>query len=64
VASCTDALYNRTWFHFHNSFSFAITEVGSGNMYTNSSDVNAMRNFSINGSDPELNNGCSHFGQM
>ena len=57
VASCTDALYNRTWFQFHNKFFFAISEVGSGNMYTNSSDVNAMRNFSINGSDPELNNG-------
>jgi hypothetical protein len=26
-------------------------------MYTNSSDVNAMRNFSITGADPELNNG-------
>jgi hypothetical protein len=32
-------------------------QVGSGNMYTNSSDVNAMRNFSITGADPELNNG-------
>ena len=57
VATCTNALYNRTWFQFHNKFFFAIAEVGSGNMYTNSSDVNAMRNFSITGSDPELNNG-------
>ena len=57
VASATNAMYNRTWFQFHNKFFFAITEVGSGNMYTNSGDVNAMRNFSITGSDPELNNG-------
>lgn len=57
VASATVAMYNRTWFQFHNKFFFAIAEVGSGNMYTNSSDVNAMRNFSITGSDPELNSG-------
>lgn len=57
VASATNAMYNRTWFQFHNKFFFAITEVGSGNMYTNSGDVNAMRNFSITGSDPELNSG-------
>lgn len=57
VATATVAMYNRTWFQFHNKFFFAIAEVGSGNMYTNSSDVNAMRNFSITGSDPELNSG-------
>lgn len=57
VATATNAMYNRTWFNFHNKFFFAITEVGSGNMYTNSPDVNSMRNFSISGSDPELNNG-------
>lgn len=57
VMSATDALYYRTWFQFNNKFFYAISEVGSGNMYTNSSDVNAMRNFSITGSDPELNNG-------
>ncbi|MHA3789414.1 RagB/SusD family nutrient uptake outer membrane protein [Flavobacterium hauense] len=54
VASATNGMYARTWFQFHNKFFYAIAEVGSGNMYTNSSDVNAMRNFSINGSDPEL----------
>lgn len=54
VESATNALYNRTWFQFNNKFFYAIAEVGSGNMYTNSSDVNAMRNFSITGSDPEL----------
>ncbi|NHN27783.1 RagB/SusD family nutrient uptake outer membrane protein [Flavobacterium jejuense] len=57
VATATNAMYNRTWFNFNNKFFYAIAEVGSGNMYTNSSDVNAMRNFSILGSDPELYNG-------
>lgn len=57
VATATNAMYNRTWFQFHNKFFFAIAEVGSGNMFTYSSDVNSMRNFSITGSDPELNNG-------
>lgn len=59
VASATNGMYSRTWFQFHNKFFFAVAEVGSGNMYTNSSDVNAMRNFSLNGSDPELTNGWS-----
>lgn len=57
VASATNGMYSRTWFQFNNKFFYAISEVGSGNMYTNSGDVNAMRNFSITGSDPELNNG-------
>ncbi len=57
VRSATNGMYSRTWFQFHNKFFFAIAEVGSGNMYTNSGDVNAMRNFSITGSDPELNSG-------
>ena len=57
VSTATNAMYFRTWFQFNNKFFFAISEVGSGNMYTNSSDVNAMRNFSITGADPELNNG-------
>jgi hypothetical protein len=57
VASATNGMYCRTWFQFHNKFFYAVSEVGSGNMYTNSSDVNAMRTFSINGSDPELVNG-------
>lgn len=59
VASATNGMYSRTWFQFHNKFFFAVAEVGSGNMYTGSSDVNAMRNFSLNGSDPELTNGWS-----
>lgn len=59
VASATNGMYSRTWFQFNNKFFYAIAEVGSGNMYTNSSDVNAMRNFSLNGSDPELTNGWS-----
>lgn len=59
VASATNGMYCRTWFQFNNKFFYAISEVGSGNMYTNSSDVNAMRTFSINGSDPELVQGWS-----
>jgi hypothetical protein len=59
VASATNGMYCRTWFQFSNKFFWAVSEVGSGNMYTNSSDVNAMRTFSINGSDPELVNGWS-----
>lgn len=59
VAAATNGMYSRTWFQFNNKFFYAIAEVGSGNMYTGSSDVNAMRNFSITGSDPELYNGWS-----
>lgn len=59
VASATNGMYSRTWFQFHNKFFFAIAEVGSGNMYSGSSDVSAMRNFSLNGSDSELLNGWS-----
>jgi len=54
VATATNAMYNRTWFQFHNKFFFAIGEIGSGNMMSFSSDVSAMRNFSITGSDQEL----------
>lgn len=54
VSTATNAMYNRTWFQFHNKFFFAIAEIGSGNMMSYSSDVNAMRNFSITGSDAEL----------
>lgn len=57
VRTATDALYYKTWFQFNNKFFYAISEVGSGNMYTNSSDVNAMRNFSITSSDPEMFSG-------
>ncbi|WP_292008851.1 RagB/SusD family nutrient uptake outer membrane protein [Chryseobacterium sp.] len=54
VRTATDALYYKTWFQFNNKFFYAIAEVGSGNMYTNSSDVNAMRNFGITSADPEM----------
>ena len=57
VASATNGMYSRTWFQFQNKFFWAVSEVGSGNMYTGSPDVNAMRTFSLNGSDPELQNG-------
>ena len=57
VQGATDGMYYKTWFQFNNKFFYAISEVGSGNMYTNSSDVNAMRNFSINSSDAEMFNG-------
>ena len=59
VASATNGMYARTWFQFNNKFFYAVSEVGSGNMYTGSADVNAMRTFSINGSDNELVNGWS-----
>ncbi len=59
VASATNGMYSRTWFQFENKFFWAVAEVGSGNMYTGSPDVNAMRNFSLNGSDPDLVNGWS-----
>lgn len=59
VRSATNGMYARTWFQFNNKFFYAVAEVGSGNMYSGSSDVSAMRNFSLNGSDPELNNGWS-----
>lgn len=54
VRSATAALYYKTWFQFNNKFFYALTEVGSGNMYTNSSDVNAMRTFSMTSADPEM----------
>jgi len=57
VESATNGMYARTWFQFGNKFFWAVSEVGSGNMYSASSDVSAMRNFSLNGSDPELNQG-------
>ncbi|WP_394335960.1 RagB/SusD family nutrient uptake outer membrane protein [Flavobacterium sediminis] len=57
VASATNVLYSRTWFNFETKFFFAVAEVGSGNMYTNSSDVNALRDFSMNGSYAILQDG-------
>ncbi len=57
VRTATDAMYFKTWFQFNNKFFYAISEVGSGNMYTNSSDVNAMRTFNITSADPEMNAG-------
>lgn len=60
VISATNGMYSRTWFQFNNKFFYAMAEVGSGNMYTNSSDVNGMRTFSLSSSDSELYNGwCS-----
>ena len=57
VISATNGMYSRTWFQFNNKFFYAIAEVGSGNMYTNSSDVNGMRTFSLSSSDSEMYNG-------
>ena len=56
VASATNGMYSRTWFQLCNKFFWAL-EVGSGNMYSGSPDVAALRTFSLNGSDPELANG-------
>jgi hypothetical protein len=39
-------MYSRTWFQFENRvLSFAVAEVGSGNMYTGSPDVKCYENF-------------------
>ena len=56
VASATNGMYSRTWFQMYNKFYWAL-EVGSGNMYSGSPDVSGLRTFSLNGSDPELENG-------
>ena len=58
VISATNGMYSRTWFQMYNKFWWAL-EVGSGNMYSGSSDVSGLRTFSMNGSDPELVNGWS-----
>ena len=39
VESITNGLYSRSWFQFANKFMYSVGEVGSGNMYTGSSDV-------------------------
>lgn len=59
VINATNVLYSRTWFNFQTKFFYAVAEVGSGNMYTNSSDVNALRDFSMNGSYAILQDGWS-----
>lgn len=56
VESATNGMYSRTWFQLCNKFFWSL-EVGSGNMYSGSPDVQALRTFSLNGSDPELGNG-------
>lgn len=58
VASSTNGMYSRTWFQMYNKFWWSL-EVGSGNMSSFSPDVAGLRTFSLNGSDPELNNGWS-----
>jgi hypothetical protein len=58
VTSATNGMYSRTWFQMYNKFWWAL-EVGSGNMFSYSSDVAGLRTFSLNGSDPELVNGWS-----
>jgi hypothetical protein len=58
VASATNGMYSRTWFQMYNKFFWAL-EIGSGNMYSGSPDVSGLRTFSLNGSDPELENGWS-----
>ena len=57
VAAATNVLYNRTWFLFQERAFFAIGEIGSGNMYSGSSDVSALRNFSMTSTDGQLLNG-------
>ncbi|QEE48166.1 RagB/SusD family nutrient uptake outer membrane protein [Flavobacterium alkalisoli] len=56
VRNSTNAMYSKTWFNFHNKAFFAIGEVGSGNSYTGSSDVNSLRTLTISGTDVEMVN--------
>lgn len=56
VINSTNVMYSKTWFNFHNKAFFAIGEVGSGNSYTGSSDVNSLRTLTISGTDPEMYN--------
>lgn len=56
VKSATNSLYCKTWFNFNNKAFFAIGEIGSGNMFSYSSDVAPIRTFSMSSSDTELLN--------
>lgn len=56
VAASTNALYGRVWFSFHNKAFYAIGEIGSGNSFSYSSDVNSLRELNITTTDPELLN--------
>lgn len=58
VAAATNGMYSRTWFQLCNKFFWSL-EAGSGNMFTGSPDVFGLVSFSLNGSDPELQNGWS-----
>ncbi|WP_159800096.1 RagB/SusD family nutrient uptake outer membrane protein [Flavobacterium sp. MK4S-17] len=56
VEASTNGLYSRTWFNFHNKAFFAIGEIGSGNGFTYSSDVNSLRTLVISSTDLEMVN--------
>lgn len=56
VAASTNALYGRVWFSFHNKAFYAIGEIGSGNSFSYSSDINSLRELNITTTDPELLN--------
>lgn len=56
VAASTNALYGRVWFSYHNKAFYAIGEIGSGNSFSYSSDVNSLRELNITTTDPELLN--------
>ncbi len=54
VEASTNALYGKTWFFLHNKTLYAIAEVGGGNAFTYSSDVNGLRLLNITSTDPVL----------
>lgn len=54
VEASTNALYGKTWFSFHNKTLYAIAEIGSGNSFSYSSDVNGLRMLNITSTDPVL----------
>tara|TARA_B100002049_G_C16085504_1_gene379295 strand:+ start:17956 stop:19497 length:1542 start_codon:yes stop_codon:yes gene_type:complete len=54
VQASTNGLYGRPWFNLHNKALYAIAEVGSGNSFSYSSDINSLRLLNITTTDPTL----------
>jgi hypothetical protein len=54
VNASTNGLYGSPWFGWNNKVGWAITEMGSGNGISYSSDVNAFENFSAPNTNPEV----------
>ncbi|MEH6407507.1 MAG: RagB/SusD family nutrient uptake outer membrane protein, partial [Leeuwenhoekiella sp.] len=54
VSASTNGLYGKPWFSLHNKALYAIGEVGSGNSFSYSSDINSLRLLNITTTDPVL----------